>query len=308
MNTSEIISNKIEQLLGDNYKVFPISHFNKNFTEARECIENGNIGYVRLPNSDYGTFRKNRVVGVLTLGTPSRANADIFYLSSTYNIDFSVPRNIEVTNKYGDLTKENAFNFNEDIDALINTTINNNIEFEDDYKGRITISEPTYLLNETDGEFTYDIMRVTGQIVISDKASFGGDYKVEFNIDGEYVELDSVNSYNEVLTTDGNAIARQGQAKIEQNLAQSGWACTFSIDDYLSENKARLKLYDIIHNNLEIINPNADSEALKRKLPVRTTTPSGSSREFNAIVGITFSTTRNGVGTYDISLTDDNRR
>ena len=74
-----------------------------------------------------------------------------------------------------------------------------------------------------------------------------------------------------------------------------------------TENKARQRLYDIIHNNLEIINPNGATEGLKRKLPIRITTPSGS-REFNALLSISFGTTMNGTGSFDISFTDDNKR
>lgn len=83
-----------------------------------------------------------------------------------------------------------------------------------------------------------------------------------------------------------------------------GWACTFTIDDVESENLARKKLYDIIHLNQEIITPEAETEKLKRELPVIITSASGV-HDFNAIVDITFKAMRNSIGIYTISLTDD---
>lgn len=307
MKVTEIISSKIEELLGDNYKVFPVSHFNKNYTEAREIREGENVSYLRQTTTQYGEFRKNKVVGVLTLQGATRSNVSGFYLSTTYQIQFSVPRNINITNKYDVLTQKNAFDFDEDIETLINTIINSKIDFTAKYKGKMTISEPTYVLTETDGEFYYDIMQINGTIVISDNANFGGDYKVAIKVNEEYVELDGINTYDEVLSSDANAIVKQGKAKLEQNLAQTGWVCTFSIDDIETENLARQKIYEIIHNNLEIVNNNGINEAMKRKLPVKITTPKGNEHSFNAIVGISFSTTQNGVGSYDISFTDDNK-
>lgn len=304
---SKIISEKIEELLGDNYKVFPVSHFNKNYTEAREIREGENVSYIRQTTTKYGEFRKNKIVGVLTLVSPSRSNVDGFYLSTNYQIEFSVPRNIEKTNKYDVLIEDKPFNFEQDIETLINTTINSKVDYSDEYKGKITISEPSYLLTETDGEFYYDIMQISGTIIVSDNATFGSDYKVCIKIDNDYVELDGVNTYAEVLSTDANAIVKQGKAKLEQNTSQMGWVCTFSIDDIETNNVARQKLYDIIHNNIEIVNNNGTTEALKRKLPVKIISPSGNEHTFNAIVGISFATTLNGVGSYNISFTDDNK-
>ena len=61
----------------------------------------------------------------------------------------------------------------------------------------------------------------------------------------------------------------------------------------------------IIHENKEIINESALTEKLKRELPVRITTPHNNIHEFNAVVSISFQTTRNGNGSYVITLTDD---
>lgn len=300
MRTSDIVCNKIEKMLGNSYKLFSISHFNKNYTEAREYVQGDNVGYARYNTSDYNEFRKDKIIGILTLSNATRSNADIYYLSASYTIQFSVPRNVNNTNKYGHELTRPPFDFDADIEKLENNIVNKTIEFNINYKGKMTISEPTFVATETDGEFYYDIIQVNGTIVISDKAVFGSDYKVAFKIDDEFVELDGINSFNESYNTNGNAIVRLGKSKVEQDVAQQSWVCTFQIDDYQSENKARNLIYDIVHENRELVYNG------KRKLQTKITTPKGE-RVFNALVGIDFNSSFNGVGGYNVSLTDDNR-
>ena len=303
---ADLITTKIETLLGSDYKLFSNCYFSKNYTEARQVVDGDNIGYVLSYNSDYGKFRKNRIVGILTLTNAIRSNSNSYYLSSSYKIQFSVPRNVVKTNKNGVELETAPFDFEDDIDTLISGITNTKIAFDTTYSGKMTMSEPTYISSETDGEFYYDIFEVNGSIVITDNAKFGSDYKVELLVNGEYCELDDVNDFSEVLNTDNNAIVKTDKTRVEQNLAQSGWVCAVTIDDYETTNLARKKIYDIIHLNQEIINSTGESEASKRKIRTRITTPSGV-HLFNAILGITFNSSRNGVGNYNISFTDDNK-
>ena len=307
MKVLNIISEKLQQMLGEHYVVLPLANFNRNYTEAREYIEGDNVSYFRYYNSDYGKFRKDKIVGVISFINPTRSNVKGYYLSTTYKIDFSVPRNIVKTNKYNEEIEEQKFNFEDDIEQVINDVINQKVQFADDLWCKLTMSDPVYISSENDGEFEYDIMQVTGTLVASDNATFGSEYKVEILIDDEYVEIDDINSFTEVLSTQNNAIIKHDKTKVEQNLAQSNWGCVIVIDDFMSDNLARKKLYDIIHLNKEIINENETSEALKRKLRVRVTTNNGGVRVFNAIVEITFTSAKNGVGNYAITFTDDNK-
>ena len=305
MLASEIITNKLQELLGNKYALFPISHFNKNYTEARAINENGNFGYARFNTSEYGEFRKDKIVGVVTLSNPVRSNVDFYYMTTNYQIDFSVPVNTQITNRNGVLIDAPEFNFEADIDNLTGIITNKELNFNDTIKGKMTMSEPSYVMNETDGEYNYEIMRVSGLVVLTDKGSFGGNYKVEININGEYVEVDDITSFGTMYDVNSNAIQKQGKMRTEQNPVQSGWVATFTIDDIITNNAARNVLYSIIHENKEIINESALTEKLKRELPVRITTPHNNIHEFNAVVSISFQTTRNGNGSYVVTLTDD---
>lgn len=307
MKILNTVSEKLQQMLGENYAIIPLTNFNRNYTEAREYIDGDNVSYFRYYNSDYGKFRKDKVVGVVTLINPTRSNVKGYYLASSYKIDFSVPRNIVKTNKYNEEIEEQKFNFDDDIENFITNIINRKINFSDNLIGKLSMSDPVYISSENDGEFQYDIMQVTGNIVLSDNAKFGSDYKVEILVNDEYVEIDDINSFSETLNNQNNAIIKHDKTKVEQNLAQLSWGCVVVIDDFMSDNLARKKLYDIIHLNQEILNEQAETEALKRKLRVRITTPNGKLHIFNAIVNITFTTTKNGVGTYSITFTDDNK-
>ena len=314
MKASEVISAKIQTLLGSNYHIFSNTYFNKNYTEAREVREGENIGYARYTTAEYGKFRKDKVVGIFTMTNPSRANSGIYYLSGGYKIEFSVPRNVVNKTKYDEVISQPAYNFDTDIENLIDTITNANIQYTvavgnttKTYNGRLTMSEPNYLMTESDGEYQYDIMTVSGNFIISDKAKFGSQYKVAFGINNSYVELDDISSFTESINNDGNAIVKENKTRIEQNLGQSGWVCTISIDDYETTNLARQKIYSIIHENKEIINSSATNNSLKRKQRVKITTPHGHTHIFNAIMTISFTATENGVGAYAISFTEDNK-
>jgi len=311
MAISEILSNKLEELLGSNYKLFPISRFNRNYTEAREYREGENVGYANVYNSDYGTLRKDKVVGVVSMTNAIRNNSASYYLSSAYSIEFSIPRNIELKDKYDNYIEQPALDFEGDIDSLIDSILNQKIQLDQTYSAKMTMSEPTYVAVETDGEFTYEIMRVNGNIIITDSATFGSDYSVKMLINDNgnysYVALDDVNSFNELTNTSNNAISKEGKVKLEQNLSQSGWVCTCSIDDFETTNKARKKIYEIVHQNKEIINPSESTENAKRRQRVKITSPHGDIHLFDAIVDIDFHTTKNGNGSYDISFTDSNK-
>lgn len=305
MTKIELVSSKIQTMLGNNYAIFPISHFRKNYTEAKLVNEGGNVGYATYTTSEYGDFRKDKVVGILQFISAIRSNVSFYNLQTSYKMEFSVPRNIWKTNKNGQFLENPPFIFENDIETLIGSITNQTITLDSTYKAKMTMSEPVYTTTENDGEYQYDIYQVNGQIVITDKAKFGSDYSVSFYIDSKYEALDDITDYGEGYATSSNAIQKQGKAKTEQNPAQCGWSCTATIDDIVTDNKARTLIYKIIHENAEIIDANATTEALKRKIPVQVVSPHSNTHTFNAIVDIDFKTSRNGTGTYVITLTDD---
>ena len=314
MKPSEVISAKIQTLLGSNYHIFSNTYFNKNYTEAREVREGENIGYARFTTAEYGKFRKDKIVGIFSITSSTRSNSNIYYLSGGYKIEFSVPRNVVKTTKYDEVISAPTYDFDANIETLINTVTNANIVYTvtegqtlKTYNGRLTMSEPAYVMTESDGEYQYDIMTVSGNFVISDKAKFGKQYKVELGVGDAYVELDDINTFTESMNNDGNALVKQNKTSVEQNLSQSSWVCTVEIDDYQSNNLARQRIYSIIHGNNEIINSDEFTEANKRKQRVRITSPYGDVHIFNSIVSIGFNTTENGVGSYAVSFTDDNK-
>ena len=308
MTKIELLANKIQEMLGNKYAIFPIYHFRKNYTEAKQVIENGNVGYAVYTNSQYGDFRKNKIVGILQIENPSRSNVNFYHLTGSYKIEFSVPRNIWKTNKNGQLIEPIPFDFQNEIETFANSVINSTITVSSSLRCKMTMGEALYITTETDGEFEYDIMRVSGQIVLTSGAKFGSDYTVEFKVgstgDG-YVALDDIISYSESNDVNSNAIQKQGKMKTEQNPVQSGWVATVQIDDITTTNLARTFIYGVIHNNTEEINPTGTSKKLKREIPVRITSPHGQTHSFNAIMSIDFRSTSNGTGTYVVTLTDD---
>lgn len=311
MTAVELIANKFQNLLGGQYKIIPMAQLETDYTKAEEVVEGDNHGFITRYTSKFTQLRAKKIIGILNLQNPVRANADFYYITTNYTIEFSVPTNVVKTKEYKDgndvkVRKETKFNFFNDIENAINEIVNKKIMFGTKY-GKMTISEPIYKGKETDGENEYTIYIVSGVIVISDKAVFGGEYEIKFLIGDEYVKIDDVNTYNENNDNSNNAIMKQGKTKVEQNLSQLGWVATFSIDDKISNNLARKLIYNIIHENREIINKYADTEAKKHKIMVKIISPHGNVHLFYAILSIGFGTNQNGVGVYIISLTDDNK-
>lgn len=311
MTAVELIANKFQNLLGGQYKIIPMAQLETDYTTAEEVVEGDNHGFITRYTSKFTQLRAKKIIGILNLQNPVRANADFYYITTNYTIEFSVPTNVVKTKEYKDgndvkVRKETKFDFFNDIENAINEIVNKKIMFGTKY-GKMTISEPIYKGKETDGENECTIYIVSGVIVISDKAVFGGEYEIKFLIGDEYVKIDDVNTYNENNDNSNNAIMKQGKTKVEQNLSQLGWVATFSIDDKISNNLARKLIYDIIHENREIINKYADTEAKEHKIMVKIISPHGNVHLFYAILSIGFGTNQNGVGVYTISLTDDNK-
>ena len=312
----ERLTIKLQELFGGNYFMLPFYKLNTEYTTAKQVVENGNVGYVNYYNDAYSNLRKNKIIGIVNLQNPQRTNTDFYYVTSSFTIDFSVPTNIRKVDENGNLLEEVPFNFFEDYERVASEIINKTIKFDDTYKGKMVISEPVYQLTEKDGEINYAIYRVTGTFSITDKAIFGSDYKVELNIpfitDYIWTELKGINTFVEIANNGANAIVLQNSTKTQQNISQSVWACTVSVDDVQVDEKDFLRIanpiiYRIVHYNKEIINELGQTEAQKRKIQTRITFPSGEIREFWAIISVTFRTTRNGIGTYEISFTDDNK-
>lgn len=282
MISAEILSIKLQELLGKDYFICPLFLFNSKYTTAKETQD----GLVQVYNSEYAELRKNKIIGVVSTSNSQRANVDYYYLSASFSIDFSVP------------FTSDKFNFFKDYEKLIKDVFNKKLEFVNGIYGKMTMQEPVFRAQESDGQYMYNIYTITGTVVLTDSAKFGSDYSVELLVDNEYVKVDGILQYNETLNLNSNTSMNVNSILIKNEPSQSGWAVVFSIEDLETENKARKLIYDIIHNNKEIINENADTELNKRKVSVRL----ANGREFKGIMSVGFNTEYNGIGVYSISI------
>lgn len=298
MKILDLICNKFQSILGSNYLIYSDTFFNDNFTEAREVRTNTNdLGYEVLANNSYLNLRKNKIIGILSLDNATQENADNFYMSSTYNIDFSVPVNASIKHP-----------FYADIDSLITSTLNQKITLDTTYYSKMTVSKPKYIGIEKDGELTYKIMRVSGTISVTDKYLFGSDYSISLYIGSEYVAINGINNLSVEFNATGNSIPIYNTTKTQQNLAQTGWNISFNIDDFTSTNTARNFIYNIVHKNNEILNSSGSTDYGKRRIKVKYISPYyATGYEFYGFLTVHFSTERNGVGNYAVGITNTNK-
>lgn len=373
----ERLCNKLQELYGNQYEIIPFRQLLTDYTTSRQIETANGIVSVVDYTSQYSKLRKEKIIGAVNLTNPQRVNADFYYLTSEFTIQFTVPINNIKKNIYNEIIEQPKFDFFGDYEKISNKIINKTINFgydldyttnlsnepvidkktfiekvnktgsyifiasqptqfssvdwtlngeivdlsnygieityEDDmnnkqvvvslkkYEGKMIISEPIYAnQTETDGDVSYGIFNIKGTFSIGDCANFGNDYEIYFHTENGYIQLDGVNSFVEILNNDGSAIVYENTTKSGQNLGLSGWVATLSINDIQTDNSARKLIYETIHLNKEFVNN-------KRKVRVKIITPQKEMHLFNAIMNITFRTGQNNVGSYEISLTDDNR-
>lgn len=305
MMAAEMLALKFQELLGKQYKIFPNDAFSDKYT----TVVKTELGQQLEVSKQAFEDNKGKIIGIVEVPNATRANVDFYLMNANYSVNFWVPVNFIKRDPNGILLESPKFNFYGDVEKLINKITNEHIDFFDDKYGRMTISEPRLSGNiENTGTGKRKVVSVSGVATITDKGIFGADteYLLEV-VKGEWVALEDVSTNNTRGNTESNHKSIAGSLEPEFDITQETQSLILTISDYNTDNLAYRKIKDAIYHNNKIFSPWQKTKSEKGKLHVRLVRKNEPDFEFWAVPEITYSTSKNGVGTFTVSFLNDNK-
>jgi hypothetical protein len=298
MTTTEIIKQRIQSLLGEQYAVFGNEAFGRKFTNP-----------VQTPYGDrydvnYQAFNeyKDKIIAVVTASEAAQYNTPYRLFQGTYNVQFWVPLDIIKFNAMGQPLEAPKFTFFTNMAALktaLTAETYNVTDGSDTIKVYFTMGEPSLLSNTVDKSGAYDrvIYQVTGQVGLSHtNATTGENVRIAFYIDGANHYLDNYTNLDINPNTESATVVRQAEMQLNQEEAAFGYSISFDVDDHLDTTNKALTL---IENK---VFKNTDVGKVTVKIYKRSTLMNTFTAVFNASWSVSG---KAGYGKYSVTLTDD---
>ena len=285
MTTGELITYKLNELLGAKYKLFTNGVFQSEFTSTKKDPYNGSL----YSDIEYQAFDKykNSIIGVVT-STQTSLVASLYRADNvTYTVLFWVPLDFLKHDKDGRLLEKPKFDFYGDMTALKTALLGQEINIYSGLRAFFTMSEPSLVGNiDKTGAFKRAPMQITGQAAIYDtKLKTGKDYRVSVMIDGTEYFFENITDFSLAKPTDANNIPKSNSILSTQEPANTNNACSFSIDDYDAENRPAVKLiHDVCRGLKTELSPTETTPEKKLKIKVRYYTGATKTAEFYGIM------------------------
>ena len=105
----ERLCNKLQELYGNQYEIIPFRQLLTDYTTSRQIETANGIVSVVDYTSQYSKLRKEKIIGAVNLTNPQRVNADFYYLTSEFTIQFTVPINNIKKNIYNEIIEQPKF-------------------------------------------------------------------------------------------------------------------------------------------------------------------------------------------------------
>lgn len=308
MTTTELVANKIQEILGGNYNVKPYSFF------ARDYIKPMNTPYGKIYDIDYQAFEEmSRIVPVsVNFQETSPINSTTFYRTGIITAQFYVPVDA--------LGQDKGFNFFEDYEKLRNTLTDGRLAFIDEmsedniklYKAYFTLTEPiTDGAIQSTGAYRRMLFSVQGNLTLADSAFRTGDeYDVAIYNGKEFVKFDNITNLSVSRDEQGNAVQQEQTTAAQTPPVSRVHSVSFVVSDM--DNEAVNIIRDAVLKMPEFIATNAlaQTEAQKREVKVRLIENGDEVlAEFWALLSADYTVAnRTSVGSFSITFTrtDDN--
>lgn len=308
MTTTELVANKIQEILGERYDVKPFSFF------ARDYIKPMNTPYGKVYDIDYQVFEEmSRTVPVSVLVQETNPiNSTMFYRTGILTAHFYVP-----VDAFG---SDAGFDFFADYERLRNTLTDGRLAFVDEtdadnikvYKAYFTLAEPTTDgAVQSTGAYRRMLFTVQGNVTIADSAFRTGDeYDIAIFDGTQFVKF--INPTNITVSRDeqGNAVQDEQTTAAQSPPVSRVHSVSFAISDV--DNGAVNVIRDAVLKMPEIVVGNATSqtEAQKREVKVRLIENGDEVLcEFWALLSADYTVAnRTSVGSFSVTFTrsDDN--
>lgn len=312
MTTTELIANKIQEILGSKYQIKPFSLFANDYVKPLQTV------YGTAYDINYQAFEEleNAIPVSVNMQETSPINSDVFYRTGILTLQFYVP--IDALGKNG-----KAFCFFDDYERLRNELTRGKVtiftykngdgtdvgqeEIENTYKAYFTLTEPTTDgMRHGSGAYGRLNYTVQGNVTILDESlSTGDDVTVEIDTGTQFAEFNNVT--NLVISRDeqGNAVQNQGTTELETLPASRVHTVSFIVYD-TDEDSAVEVLRNAVFGMEETVVEYSDAvtEWKKRETKIRLKYKDRITDEFWALMSASYNVGgKTSVGSFNVSFT-----
>jgi hypothetical protein len=313
METTEILKNYFQSVLGGQYEIYSNVAFNDTFLRPKDTP------YGTMLDINYDAFDRHSdsIVGVVQTVFSDLTNTPYELNTATYTLDLWVPLDADIKNAAGQYLKK-KFSFKEDAEKLKSEAAGQLIEIEEGEKQLkmfLSMSEP-YPLNgqiEKTGAYSRIVMRISGQVSLSAQdVGMGNDVKIEFlfrqsETEANYTAYEITNFTNFSVGSSDSGAVRQisSETTDEQRSASSGQTVAFMIDDYgAADNKAVTLIRKKAWQNITELSETEPLSGRRKMVRVRLSHElSGLTQTFWALMSVQYNVSgQAGFGKYTVNL------
>lgn len=319
MTTTELISIKLQEVLGSKYEVKPFSFF------AKDYVQQMNTPYGKVYDVNYQAFEQmqNTIPVCVNIQETTPINSDVFYRTGIVTLQFYVP--IDALGRDSD----KPFDFFVDYERLReqltddritiltykaneDNTVPGEEEVDKTYYAFMTLTEPsTDGAVQSTGAYKRMVYTVQGNITLYDgELRTGSDYSIDiwsgFNTSRWYT---FPNITNLTISRDeqGNSVMPEGTTLGMSPPVSRVHSVSFIVSDRNnSEAVALLRkaVFEMPEYITRSVTPSAQSGATERQVRVRIRYGDTQLVSFYALMSATYSVGgRSSVGSFSVSLT-----
>lgn len=240
---SNLVVDKIQEILGNKYRIYLSNAFARKFTNA----VNKDINYQTF--DEYAEI----IPGVFTMMPTSYNVAPFLSYNTSYELSLWCPLDNVKVDANGVIIDEVPHNVYDDLETLRTTLSNTTIAFSDTIRGKMTFSEPVAGTSiDNTGAYKRVVVSVRGLINLTDKGNYGSDTVIKIGLvptgstEPIFYEMKGITSRSFGTTNDGITSQEQGKQLPDTDAQSSGNSFTFSYDNYEdSTNPVLAFFYDI---------------------------------------------------------------
>lgn len=249
MTTMELLRDKLQALLGNQYAVFCNDAFERQFTTPMQTAYGAQL------DVNYQAFDQYAETIVAVLTTQPLKLYDLPYRleQDTYTLAFWVPIDTIKFDENGMPLEAPKFNFDSDLAAL-KAALQGGFELKETadaqevvYRAFMTCSEPKLLSSVTEKTGAYEraVYQVSGTVSISAEAlGLGKDIGIAFTIEGTDYPVTNPSNISISSSSQTNSILSQSVLDTKQEVAVKAQAVSFVVDDYVASGDKAMELIE----------------------------------------------------------------
>lgn len=315
MTTVELISTKLQEILGAKYEVKPFSFF------ARDYIQPMTTPYGTVYDVKYQAFEEMQgIIPVcVNMQETSPINSDFFYRTGIMTLQFYVPINAigRGDNKefdfFGDYERLRA-KLTDGRISLITFKTDGSVlpgqeEVDKIYKAYFTLTEPsTNGTVQGTGAYSRMVYTVQGNVtVLENELRTGDDYTIDIFDGNNYVPFNNITNVTIARDEQGNAVQNEGTTNAMTPPVSRVHSVSFVVSDKSDDLAVEILRNAVFKMQEKYVSYNtniADTEAKQREMLIRIKDHESVLAEFWALLSASYNVGgKTSVGSFSVSLT-----